>query len=216
MGKKKLEAIEKITNKNQRNVTYCKRKRGLIKKAIELSKLCEQYIFLVIFDVEKQKLVQYNSSPDFCAKIMPKLTSPICTQHFKHEQYDNSHYSVFEKNGAATDKSQPDASDKEEENESVSARSLTSSDAAKKKKKPRAKKYQKKSEEEVPKIVYDGSKDSKSIASFESEDGNDNIESEAEDDILEKEIPEVEKPAKGKESPKKQPNKRQKKTAEKA
>ena len=224
MGKKKLEAIEKITNKNQRNVTYCKRKRGLIKKAIELSKLCEQYIFLVIFDVEKQKLVQYNSSTDFCAKIMPKLTSPICTQHFKHEQYDNSHYSVFEKNGAAADKSigvttfyQPDASEKEEEedNESVSAGSLSSSDGGKKKKKPKAKK-QKKSEEEVPKIVYDGSKDSKSIASFESEDGNDIIESEEDDDIIEKEIPQVEKPAKGKASPKKQPNKRQKKTAEKA
>ena len=222
MGKKKLEAIEKITNKNQRNVTYCKRKRGLIKKAIELSKLCDQYIFLVIFDVEKQKLVQYNSSSDFCAKIMPKLTSPICTQHFKHEQYDNTHYSVFEKNGAVGDKSfgvttfyQPDASEKEEDNESVSAGSLSSSDGGKKKKKPRAKK-QKKSDEEVPKIVYDRSNDSKSIASFESEDGNDIIESEADDEILEKESPEAEKPAKGKASPKKQPNKRQKKTAEKA
>ena len=53
MGKKKLESISKIPNKNSRNVTYCKRKRGLIKKAIELSLLCEQYVLLVIFDKEK-------------------------------------------------------------------------------------------------------------------------------------------------------------------
>ena len=53
MGKKKLEKIDLIQNKNSRNVTYCKRKRGLIKKAIELSKLCNQNIYLAIFDVEK-------------------------------------------------------------------------------------------------------------------------------------------------------------------
>lgn len=53
MGKKKLEVIEKIENKNSRNVTYCKRKRGLIKKAIELSKLCEQFVYLVIYDKAK-------------------------------------------------------------------------------------------------------------------------------------------------------------------
>ena len=41
MGKKKLSSIAKINDKNSRNVTYCKRKRGLIKKAIELSKLCD-------------------------------------------------------------------------------------------------------------------------------------------------------------------------------
>ena len=206
MGKKKLEAIEKITNKNQRNVTYCKRKRGLIKKAIELSKLCDQYIFLVIFDVEKQKLVQYNSSPDFCAKIMPKLTSPICTQHFKFEQFDNSHYQYFEKNiGVSGDKSfgvttfyQPGVSENdieaevENENESVSG-SESSSNGGKKKKKQGAKK-QKKVEDQQPKIVYDGSNDSKSIASFESEDGNES-NSEPEEDNSDKESPaaEVEK-----------------------
>lgn len=57
MGKKKLETITKIADKNSRNVTYCKRKRGLIKKAIELSKLCEQNIYLAIFDKEKQRFI---------------------------------------------------------------------------------------------------------------------------------------------------------------
>ena len=48
-----------IQNSNARNVTYCKRKRGIIKKAIELHRLCNQSIFLAIFDQEKQRLVHY-------------------------------------------------------------------------------------------------------------------------------------------------------------
>ena len=53
MGKKKLESIDLIMDKNTRNATYCKRKRGLIKKSIELSKLCAQQVYLLIFDKEK-------------------------------------------------------------------------------------------------------------------------------------------------------------------
>ena len=43
-----LTKITKIANKAQRKVTLCKRKRGLIKKAIELSQLCDQQKYLVV------------------------------------------------------------------------------------------------------------------------------------------------------------------------
>ena len=41
MGKKKLEKIARIENASQRKVTLCKRKKGLLKKGIELSVLCD-------------------------------------------------------------------------------------------------------------------------------------------------------------------------------
>ena len=65
MGKKKLNEVTYIQNKCLRNVTYCKRKRGLIKKAMELSMLCDQYISIVIYDRVKDKTVVYSSTNDF-------------------------------------------------------------------------------------------------------------------------------------------------------
>mgnify|MGYP000928159500 CR=1 FL=1 len=61
MGKKKIEVFAKIADRNSRNVTYNKRKKGLIKKAMELSILCDQEVYLAIFDKEKKKLVLYTS-----------------------------------------------------------------------------------------------------------------------------------------------------------
>ena len=62
MGKKKIENFELITNKNARNITYGKRYKGLIKKAMELSMLCDQQIYLSIYDETKKKLVIYSST----------------------------------------------------------------------------------------------------------------------------------------------------------
>ena len=75
MGKKKLESISLIMDKNSRNVTYCKRKRGLVKKAIELSKLCNQYVYMVIFDKDKQRMIEYNSNLDFDYRVIGKLAT---------------------------------------------------------------------------------------------------------------------------------------------
>ena len=40
-------------------MTYQKRMRGLVKKAIELANLCEQSVYLAVFDKEKQKFIEY-------------------------------------------------------------------------------------------------------------------------------------------------------------
>ena len=98
MGKKKLLSFDKIEDKNALAVTYCKRKRGLIKKGIELAQLCDQFVYIVVFDKEKQRLVEFCSTSDFNSKIIAKLTSPSLRQHLKYENYNNSHYSFFEKN----------------------------------------------------------------------------------------------------------------------
>lgn len=53
MGKRKITKFEEIENRVSRYVTYCKRKKGVIKKAMELSLLCGQEILLAVYDSSK-------------------------------------------------------------------------------------------------------------------------------------------------------------------
>ena len=62
--------ISYIEDPNKRKVTFSKRRKGLTKKAIELSVLCDQDVFLVIFDKEKQKLSLYNSDANFDEQVI--------------------------------------------------------------------------------------------------------------------------------------------------
>ena len=58
MGKKPLPC-ERIESNYDRGVTYKKRARGLIKKAIELSVMCEQHIGIVIADHKMNEIIVY-------------------------------------------------------------------------------------------------------------------------------------------------------------
>jgi hypothetical protein len=69
MGKKKIN-IKKIQQDrirqvsfeihNWHQITYCKRKKGLIKKAMELSLLCDIKVFLFLYDQRQNKFIQYQ------------------------------------------------------------------------------------------------------------------------------------------------------------
>ncbi|ORX88555.1 SRF-like protein [Basidiobolus meristosporus CBS 931.73] len=62
MGRKKIK-IQTISNDRQRNVTFARRRCGLIKKAHELAVLCESKVALLMFDA-KDTCHFYSSEKD--------------------------------------------------------------------------------------------------------------------------------------------------------
>lgn len=70
MGRKKIQ-ISRIGDERNRQVTFTKRKFGLMKKAYELSVLCDCEIALIIFN-SSNKLFQYASTD--MDKILLKYT----------------------------------------------------------------------------------------------------------------------------------------------
>ena len=95
MGKRKIE-IKKIENKRNSQITYYKRKNGLIKKALELHKLCGAQIFLsIISENKKYTFLSTKGSPkefilNYLIKVKPKRISKI--------YYSGDYDSLFNKN----------------------------------------------------------------------------------------------------------------------
>ena len=68
MGRKVIDTSKKIADTAKRNVTFSKRKKGLIKKNIELSNMCDRKIFTAIYDERTKKMVIYHSHENFDAE----------------------------------------------------------------------------------------------------------------------------------------------------
>ena len=60
MGRGKVE-IKKIENLNSRQVTFCKRRNGIFKKAQELSVLCDAEVGVIIFS-STGRLYEYSNT----------------------------------------------------------------------------------------------------------------------------------------------------------
>lgn len=71
MGRGKIE-IKRIENTTNRQVTFCKRRNGLLKKAYELSVLCDAEVALVVFS-NRGRLYEYanNRYPSFFLSFFP-------------------------------------------------------------------------------------------------------------------------------------------------
>ncbi|GMY09374.1 agamous-like MADS-box protein AGL11 [Fagus crenata] len=85
MGRGKIE-IKRIENTTNRQVTFCKRRNGLLKKAYELSVLCDCEVALVVFS-SRGRLYEYASN---------NTNSTI--ERYKKACSDNSGTSITELN----------------------------------------------------------------------------------------------------------------------
>ncbi|XP_050378491.1 agamous-like MADS-box protein AGL11 [Argentina anserina] len=78
MGRGKIE-IKRIENTTNRQVTFCKRRNGLLKKAYELSILCEAEVALIVFS-SRGRLYEYSNNNSIRSTI----------ERYKKASSDNS------------------------------------------------------------------------------------------------------------------------------
>ena len=76
MGRNKIK-IERIKSERNRNITYIKRKKGLIKKAMELSVLCDVNIFLCLIPKNSNQKSLFCSSDSVDDFIQKYISIPI-------------------------------------------------------------------------------------------------------------------------------------------
>ncbi|XP_050235580.1 MADS-box protein CMB1-like [Mercurialis annua] len=86
MGRGRVE-LKRIENKINRQVTFAKRRNGLLKKAYELSVLCDAEVALIIFS-NRAKLYEFCSSPSMAKTI---------------EKYQSCSYGALDSNQSAHD-----------------------------------------------------------------------------------------------------------------
>ena len=92
MGKRKVDPCEYIQEDNRRYVTYSKRLRGMLKKCIEFSKMCDQDISMIIFDKTRQKLVQYSSDENFTPRLAASLVHENYIKMLTFKRFNNDDY----------------------------------------------------------------------------------------------------------------------------
>nr|XP_027091158.1 agamous-like MADS-box protein AGL11 isoform X2 [Coffea arabica] len=90
MGRGKIE-IKRIENNTNRQVTFCKRRNGLLKKAYELSVLCDAEVALIVFS-SRGRVYEYannniKSTIDRYRKATTDASNSCSTQEINAQFY---------------------------------------------------------------------------------------------------------------------------------
>ena len=84
MGRRKIEIV-RIDNERHRQVTFTKRKGGLIKKATELSILCDAEVAVIIFtDNQKMSIYASGKADETVRKFLEHKDVPEVCVHKPH------------------------------------------------------------------------------------------------------------------------------------
>ena len=89
MGRKKIE-IRRIDDDRIRRVTFKKRRIGLLKKAIQLSKLTDAIVMLKVYHKEDDSLIEYYSHTEDDFNNITKTSGKIQ----EYSKFFNKHYSL--------------------------------------------------------------------------------------------------------------------------
>lgn len=92
MGRGKVE-LKRIENKVNRQVTFAKRRNGLLKKAYELSLLCDAEVALIIFS-SKGKLYEFCSTSSMTKAV--ERYHRCCYNQLEANQSPNSEQNTYE------------------------------------------------------------------------------------------------------------------------
>lgn len=73
MGRGRVQ-LKRIENKTSQQVTFFKRRTGLLKKANEISVLCDAQVALIMFST-KGKLFEFSSAPRLVSSLFTTTSS---------------------------------------------------------------------------------------------------------------------------------------------
>ncbi|KAG6777578.1 hypothetical protein POTOM_017403 [Populus tomentosa] len=86
MGRGRVQ-LKRIENKINRQVTFSKRRTGLLKKAHEISVLCDADVALIVFST-RGKLFEYSTDSRFSGVTkVAGLVSDLCNNNVNHYIY---------------------------------------------------------------------------------------------------------------------------------